>query len=68
MPDTTSKATVGNIVAVIVCMLVTVGMALWAFFGDHSPRYDGPFWVVLFTVFAVALGWAAINAIRSRRH
>jgi len=70
VPKTTSKYTVGNIIAVIVCMLVTVGAALWEFFDDPSPRskYGGStFYVVLFTMFAAALGWAAIKAIRSRR-
>jgi hypothetical protein len=67
VPETTSKYTVGNIVAVFACMVVMVGMALWAYFGDHSPRFDGSFWVILFSVFAVALGWTAIKAVRSRR-
>ena len=68
MPKTTSEYSVGNIVAIIVCMLVAVGMTLWTVFGDHSPRFDGVFWKVLFAVSAVAMGWVAIRAIRSRRH
>ncbi|WP_203931186.1 hypothetical protein [Virgisporangium ochraceum] len=48
-------------------MLVAVGMAMWTIFGDHSPRFDGLFWKVLFSVSAVAMGWVAIKAIRSRR-
>ena len=67
MPKTTPRYTVGNIVGVIVCMLVAVGMAIWTIFGDHSPRFDGLFWKVLFSVSAVAMGWVAIKAIRSRR-
>jgi hypothetical protein len=67
VPKTTSEYTVGNVVAIIVCMLVAVGMTIWMFFGHHSPRFQGSFWKVLFAVSAVALGWAAIKAVRSRR-
>ena len=44
---TTSKYTVGNIVAVIVCMLFAVGVALYAFFGNPSRGTPGVMGVAL---------------------
>jgi hypothetical protein len=69
VPKTASKYTVGNIVAIIVTMLLTVGWALWAFLGDHSDRFERTkgFFGVFATLFAVVLGWSAVKAIRSRR-
>jgi threonine/homoserine/homoserine lactone efflux protein len=67
VPKTTSGYTVGNIIAVFVCMLVAVGVALYAFFGNPSrghPLFIG----AMFTAGAVWLGWTGIKAIRSRRN
>jgi hypothetical protein len=63
---TRSRYTVGNIVAVIVCMFVSIFFAWWGFTGGLS-RGTPVFNLILFSGFAVALGWAAIKAIRSRR-
>jgi hypothetical protein len=63
---TTAKYSVGNIVAVIVCMLVAVGAALYAFFGNPTRGTPGVMGV-FFTGCALLLGWIAFKAIRNRR-
>lgn len=61
-----AKYTVGNIVAVIAFMMVSIAVALYGFFGNPTrgtPAFIG----TVFSLAAVGLGWIAINAIRNRR-
>ena len=69
MAGMNDRYSVGNIIAVLLVMMFSAGMVVYAIFNDSTDRIgrNWQFVVVLGVLGVLWTGWTAIKGIRSRR-
>lgn len=69
MAGMNSRYSIGNIVGVVLVMLFSAGLAVYAIFDDSTHRIgrNSEFVTVLGALGALWMGWILIKAVRSRR-